>query len=495
MKKLLAHTQKALLLLVIFSSFYLALQREFSLLPLIILCVVALGCVIALSPLLQRTSALLLILTLALTLLLLMGVVRALDTKSLTWSLPVETLAQVEGTLLSDSSITSNGETVLQCQLISCRDRRGKKASARGVITLLIRGEHLLFWPATIRVDDLTVHENLIVAQRVEEISQKQAFWQWRYYLYQLFNHRLANLTPLATDLARQLLLGKSDQDSILTRTLAVASGSAHVLALSGMHVTLLALCTTFFFKPLLSRQGALVASSVVVLFFLYLAGPKPSLVRSALMFFMLQFGGEGKAATTALILAFLLQLWVTPAVATSAAMTLSYASLAAILLSVPIASPRLALLVPPSLASLVVTSSGALAATAPISLMLFGAWYPVGIVFSPLLALVVSAIMLGSLFYLAIPLPWIASCLDYLCKCFVALAFRGSRWSETHSKTTGVDALLVFYLLMLTLFLLLSYARTQIAKRSRKRNNVGFSLRFKTSSHGTHGEGKLSSE
>lgn len=149
-------------------------------------------------------------------------------------------------------------------------------------------------------------------------------------------------LSPTAADMLDAVLTGNDDMLSSRVRENFALSGTAHVLALSGMHVAVIAFMVSLLFWPL-SLAGHRPAGRVCVLlgvwFYVALVGFPPSVTRTAVMASML-IGGQllfrGSSSMNNLCLAALLILVVTPRSLFSPAFQLSFSAVASILMFMP---------------------------------------------------------------------------------------------------------------------------------------------------------------
>lgn len=210
----------------------------------------------------------------------------------------------------------------------------------------------------------------------------------------------LRPLGPEAGGLARALLLGSREAlDPALVERIR-KSGGMHLLALSGMHLGLIAAVVASMLHPLLGRPAVILVTLLLLLYY-WLVGPIPSLLRALLMFSLaslLRLSGRRSDPKSLLAGALLLGLLIAPDLATSLGWRLSTLALAGILwVGLPVARllPRL-----PGrrIGSLLAVSLGALLATTPLTLAVFGEAYPVSLLSSLLLTPLVFAAMLLSL-------------------------------------------------------------------------------------------------
>lgn len=203
-----------------------------------------------------------------------------------------------------------------------------------------------------------------------------------------------------AGGLAAGLLLGeRSALDPGLLKLMRRA-GAMHLLALSGMHLAILAALLGAILFPLLGRLSAAVAALLLVFYF-WIVGPIPSLLRALLMFSLgaiVKLRGARIDARTLLAAALLIGLVAAPELATGVGWRLSTLALLGILwFGLPLWGRGLSL-PPRRLWSLFSVSFGAFLLTTPVSLELFGEAYPASILSSMLLTPVVLIVIWFSL-------------------------------------------------------------------------------------------------
>lgn len=190
-------------------------------------------------------------------------------------------------------------------------------------------------------------------------------------------------------------------------------AGLAHILALSGMHLSLF-ISAASFSKFLVGKKAASVLSLIFMCTFIWFAGASPSLVRAflcilvALIARFLFIELSEKGSFDCLCAAFIVQAAFLHADIYSAAFMLSYAAIAGILLVSPLVRPFLCTFLPQKLAESASATAGALLATSPLTAVLFGHIAPVGLISSiivtPLASVFFIAGCAGVLFCLILP-------------------------------------------------------------------------------------------
>ncbi|MDR1748110.1 MAG: ComEC/Rec2 family competence protein [Spirochaetaceae bacterium] len=177
------------------------------------------------------------------------------------------------------------------------------------------------------------------------------------------------------------------------------AAGLAHVLALSGMHLSIIGGGAAFLGRRLGGRKAALCCTCAGAAFFVWFAGGSPSLIR-ALIFLCLSVLGRvlylPPAPVNTLSAAFLVQMILFPQDASSLSFILSYGALAGIFLAGKLLERVLAGTLPKPVLSPFAASTGAQLATAPVMVYSFGCLMPGGIIasmaVSPLVSLFLGA-------------------------------------------------------------------------------------------------------
>lgn len=163
----------------------------------------------------------------------------------------------------------------------------------------------------------------------------------WRSQLSHFIFYR-CGLLPNAADMLDAVLTGNDDMLSPVVRERFARSGTAHVLALSGMHVAVIAFMVSLLFWPLSlagHRHAGRLCVLLAVWFYVALVGFPPSVTRTAVMASML-IGGQllfrGSSSMNNLCLAAIVILVVTPRSLFSPAFQLSFSAVASILMFMP---------------------------------------------------------------------------------------------------------------------------------------------------------------
>ena len=187
------------------------------------------------------------------------------------------------------------------------------------------------------------------------------------------------------------LLSGAKEYTSQLTTNAFKNAGLSHILALSGMHLSLFSGITVIIGKKMKRYSFVFFAKPFSIILFVWFAGFSPSLLRAFICstFLILQSIANVKKSNmiTVLCFSFLLQSIISPSDLHNAGFLLSYGALAGILIFSETFTKLFIRYLPPSISSSVAASTSAQFFTAPISLKLFGTFCPFGIIASTIVS------------------------------------------------------------------------------------------------------------
>ncbi|MDR1398831.1 MAG: ComEC/Rec2 family competence protein [Treponema sp.] len=258
--------------------------------------------------------------------------------------------------------------------------------------------------------------------------------------------------------LAAALLLGVKDE---LDTSLAVAyqnAGCSHILALSGMHLAIIAALIAFVLKRPLGICPAALIGSALILLYVYLVGNLPSLNRAAIMYLLgtlILLATLPKQGASLLGMSFLIQLILQPEAAHTLSFILSYLALAGILSIGEVIYALIRGSLPDLVAKPLAASLGAFLATATVVAACFGVLRPIGIIASLALVPLTTVFMLIAILFLAV--SNVASLLSLLYNVLIALSTLAARAPALPAAPLLV---LLVSALLITLSLFLHYRR-----------------------------------
>lgn len=338
-----------------------------------------------------------------------------------------ENIVSVSGILKEDPRKLQSGSGLGTLELKECGGQGGLRATARGSISVFFPAESIprlkeFGRGSEIYIDGILVYQagkgqgplfrasSLHITKPAPAIEQIRT--GLRMALFEKFQGRENRKMTVWGPLASALLLGvRDDLDADLAEGFR-NSGCSHVLALSGMHLAILSGLLAFLLKRPLGIRWASLGGSVFVVFYIFLAGAQPSLVRAGIMYLIAtvtMWGFLKNRPISLLSMAFIIQLCVQNETGISISFILSYLALAGILSMGEYLRGLFRGRLPEIVNGGVSASIGAFIFTAPVVVYYFGTLRPVGILAALVLAPVSSLFMILALGVLAasyLPLP-----------------------------------------------------------------------------------------
>jgi len=326
------------------------------------------------------------------------------------FGIPQDKITGVEGVLLEDPRIISGGRAMVSLSLRRCAGAGGLRVSSSGEVIVFftqVNSDKLrefgrgttVFTEGAVRSGDLgwTVNaESLHIVKPASAIERMRT--TIRLNLISLLEKESWGGLTLA------LLLGiKDNLDSNFTATYRNA-GLSYILALSGMHLAILAAIIAFILKKPLGLKASAITGGCFIFLYCFLVGPAPSLNRAALMYMIgviAILGTFPKNSLSVLSLSFLIQIIITPAAGNTLSFILSYLALLGILIIGKALASLLAGRIPDFLLQPLSMSVGAFLATCGICSFTFGLIAPAGIIAGLLIVPLTTFFMIGSVIWL----------------------------------------------------------------------------------------------
>ncbi|EMB35925.1 ComEC/Rec2 family competence protein [Treponema denticola] len=206
-------------------------------------------------------------------------------------------------------------------------------------------------------------------------------------------------------------------------------AGLAHVLALSGMHVSLVSLTALQMGSIFGKKSLAIKFSLVSIIFFVWFAGAAPSLNRALGMMILIIIGkslGLQPPMISVLCTMLIFHIAVKPDDALSLGFMLSYGALAGILIFGSAVHDILNGKIPPKILGSFSASIGAQTFTAPIVISKIGALAPIGIIASVIVSPLISAFLILGLaaIFISLLFPFTGFIFSYFLNAFYDLIF-----------------------------------------------------------------------
>ena len=339
------------------------------------------------------------------------------------FALPREKITAIEGVLLEDPRIIGGGRAMASLSVQRCAGNGKLRASGSGTITVFFPQDNALrlrefgrgaavFTEGELRATDtglLFSAESMHVVKPAPPLQRMRTGIRLK--LISRFDGKMWGGLALA------LLLGIRDNLDTNLAAMYRDAGCSYILALSGMHLAVLAALIAFLLKKPLGFKGASIAGALIICLYCFIVGPMPSLNRAAIMYLLgvvTLLGAFPKEPLSILALSFLLQIVISPSQGNSVSFILSYSALAGILL---IGQPLYSLLsgkAPDFLLQPLAASCGAFLATAGITSFTFGILAPAGIVIGLALVPLTTVFMIGSMIWLVLDLVSLSFVLSF---------------------------------------------------------------------------------
>jgi competence protein ComEC len=365
---------------------------------------------------------------------------------------PAVEVSDFSGFLSQDSSLSQKGETVLRVALRQASSvQKGLRGAAHGNVLVFLAGDYRYSLG-----QGLSFHARLSpflgtgpeayaarVARRdVRESGLSSTIWKIRARLRTELNRALERAGYPASALLQALLIGSREDVPQRLYEGFRRTGSLHILALSGLHVTvifgIIAGALGFIRRPGLK----FLLATLVLLFYQFLAGFFPSLLRATVMILV---GGvsllldRDAEPLNPLSISGIAIVCVDPFQAFSLSFQLSFLALAGILALGPLVRRPLEGRLPRFILMPLAMSVGAQIATLPLVAATFGSFYPSGLVASLVLVPLTTAFLWMGLAWLPLYLvPW--QMLHDMCAQVFSVLYNAIAWSaETLARLPGI--------------------------------------------------------
>jgi len=157
------------------------------------------------------------------------------------------------------------------------------------------------------------------ISAKLHDVSvegEKSGIAAWFYDVRTVLGERIDRLFPRSAELVKALVLGeRRDMDDDIRDDFRTA-GVAHLLAISGLHITIVALFISTILKFIIGIKPASFVTVLCVFFYGALVGYSPSIIRAAIMYALLCAApafGRRQEGTTRLSIAFMAILIIDP--------------------------------------------------------------------------------------------------------------------------------------------------------------------------------------
>ena len=329
-------------------------------------------------------------------------------------SVPPFRVSETTAEVLEDSRPVRGGRNAVPVRITGLRGRDTAVLFKGGERTVLCSGTVSYFKGQILLVSGVSSSKGMkdvLFADRDDIVT---AGWTNRIYIFRAgiikrVEKRISSLNHVPGSLLSAFLLGRKDSaDSPLVSSF-IRSGAAHLLALSGMHLGIITGFFMFLLTPLLGRKISFYLTLPVMIFYLFLTGVSPSLLRSLMLIVLtgVILTGYGRPYLPRLLsIVVVIHLLMDPRAADSVSFKLSYLALAGILWLGESVYRTLPGILPPVVRGILSASLSAQAATLPVAACYFGAVYPAGIVSSLVLSPLAAFFLPLGIIFILLPPP-----------------------------------------------------------------------------------------
>lgn len=335
------------------------------------------------------------------------------------WGMSPEHMVRVYGTVVDDSRPNERGGSKITISLTRGEDIFGTVVKSKGQLTVFssdsvkfYQGQKLSL-PVQLMQCSSTCGDTKKPTDYYGKVYGPPELMDFSSFLFQVRAEILSTMKAKLTSigcksppLLEALLLGYKNENSHRLCGSFRRAGCAHLLALSGMHLGVLSLGVLVCTMPLFGRRKAVVISLTTLVFYLFLVGVRPSMLRAVLMYTVGSIGflliGAKPDPFHLLCVTFVIQSLLSPQDAYSLGFQLSYTALAGICIWTRAVGRCMPAFIPPLAREAFAATIAAQCCSAFLLVNNFGVLYPGGL-FAPLvLTPLVTLWMWGGLGYMA---------------------------------------------------------------------------------------------
>ncbi|MGA2614028.1 MAG: ComEC/Rec2 family competence protein [Spirochaetia bacterium] len=334
---------------------------------------------------------------------------------------PEKEVSGFTGVLLQDSVLATTGDTLLRLSLKDASSQRlSVMASARGQALVRVHGDYrfslgqeLELKAGLSRLDAATGETWTATVERKDLLRRgySSSLWSMRGAARDWLHKAVSRAGYPASALMEALLIGSREDVPPDLYDGFRKTGSLHILALSGLHVSVIYALLLGMLGFLQGRALKLLIATLVLIFYQVLAGFMPSLLRATITIILAGIGlllDRDAEPLNLLSLSGIAVLLASPWEAFSLSFQLSYLALAGILAVGPVIQRPLEGRIPRIILAPLAMSVGAQIATFPLVAARFGVYYPSGLLAGLILVPLTTAVLWGGLGWLAVfVVPW----------------------------------------------------------------------------------------
>ena len=200
-------------------------------------------------------------------------------------------VSALEGVLSADARRTARGSYIYELRLEKVY-MQNISHTVNQHVTVFAKGEKG-FWGEAVRFDKVKLGQDGISfsALKMTNLGSRNLFFSIRRLMVQAFTQKIQQVYGKNSFLAEALLTGSRDNLDPGLKEQFRRAGVSHVLALSGMHLGIIALFIFAILRRFASPRLAIWAVNGVNVLNLLMAGASPSVLRAVIKFFLASLG------------------------------------------------------------------------------------------------------------------------------------------------------------------------------------------------------------
>lgn len=359
------------------------------------------------------------------------GIFKIPDSKPYKGLIPKSDIIEIKGTISNSPCKSSSGKTY-SCRFVlsEVKSKKNIVSSAKGEITVFIPVDMVeVYFPGKLYSAANKKGKHLYETGGIYTFTGKNTEngfmvnsciyneWPETFYgkadrfraLCRLQFKRLMYSWGDAGGLLLALLCGAREYTNADTANAFKNAGLSHILALSGMHLSMFSAIALFIGNKVGRKKLTFIIRIIALILFVWFAGFSPSLMRAficAMLMLMATIASVNQPDMIMILcFSFLIQCVISPSDINNAGFLLSYGALAGILLTNKFFFKYFTKLFPGYISASLSSSTGANLFTAPISLKLFGTFNPIGIVATTFVSPLVTAFIYSGLLLIILSL------------------------------------------------------------------------------------------
>ena len=309
---------------------------------------------------------------------------------NLVMSLNCSDVKTVYGKVVSDSTYSSSGNTVTTVLISNVENIRKDILSASGLMTLVCKEDVTLTCGCMIKAEGFISEDSeLFICENISVID-KNWINQLREKIIFLITKRVLGDSGKKDSRLLSLLLmtGRVESSDFKIKELAFQCGCLHILALSGMHLNFI---SSFIRTVTGKKKYSFFFALVFDFIFVFIAGPRPSLIRAFILFCFFKLDKHLRLFLTVLI-----QTVLFPYSISNLGNVYGYISVVALVVYAPYLSSALCFFLPKKISNIIGASITVLLVNAPIQIIVDGAWAISSILAAPISVFFVVLSMIG---------------------------------------------------------------------------------------------------